>query len=133
MQNLIKIDSKGRILIPAGFRKKLGIKPDSELVIIPGKEGRGVSIMPISDKNAAKCTVRIKDSMRGLSNVMEVMDMLNVGVLMSQSKNLMGNGTSEWTFILDTSKSNGESEKLEDRLSNLDCVKSVIMPDKNIE
>ena len=130
MQNLIKIDSKGRILIPASVRKKLDIRVDSELVLIPGKDGKGVSMMPISDRNAAKCKVEISDSMRGLSNVMEVMDLLNVGVLMSQSSNLTGNGTSEWTFILDTSKSESDIQKLEERLSALSCVKSVSVPGK---
>jgi AbrB family looped-hinge helix DNA binding protein len=130
MQNRIKIDSKGRVLIPASVRKKMGIQPDTELVLMPRKDGKGVSIMPISDKNAARCTVQISNSMRGLSNVMEVMEMLNVGVLMSQSRNLMGDGTSEWTFILDTTKSGGGSSELEERLSALACVKSVSMPSK---
>ena len=131
MQNLIKIDSKGRILIPASVRKSMSIEPDTEIVLMPRKDGKGVSIMPISDKNAAKCKVQISNSMRGLSNVMEVMEMLNVGVLMSQSRNMMGNGTSEWTFILDTSKSDEGSSELEERLSALACVKSVIMPTKD--
>jgi bifunctional DNA-binding transcriptional regulator/antitoxin component of YhaV-PrlF toxin-antitoxin module len=130
MESLVKLDSKGRILIPISFRKKMGIRPDSELILFHGKERNGIKVMPICDKSATKCTVTLSDSPGGLSGVMGVLEMLNVGVLMSESRNFMGNGASEWTFVLDTSQASDETKMLKDRLTGLEGVKSVNLMDK---
>ena len=124
MKSVVKLDSKGRILIPVSFRKKLGISSDTELVLMQGEMNKEVRIMPLSDQTAAKCTVLMSNGPGSLTNVMEVLDMLNVGVLMSESRNLMGNGTSEWTFVLDTSKSKEQNKNIQSRLESLDGVKS---------
>ncbi len=124
MESMVKLDSKGRILIPINLRKKMGIVPDNELILMPGKIGKVVRIMPICNENAAKCTVMLSNSPGGLSNVMGVLEMLNVSVLLSKSRNFIGNGTSEWTFILDTSQSTEEPKMLEERLATLESVKS---------
>ncbi len=132
MESIVKLDSKGRILIPAKFRRDIGIKPFTELILMPGKKGKSVSMMPLREENAARCTLMMSDSHSGLSNVMEVLEMLNIGVLMSESRNLAGNGTSEWTFILDTSRSSEGSDILLDRLSELKSVKSASIDGKRV-
>lgn len=124
MESVVKLDSKGRILIPVSFRKKLGISSDTELVLMRGERKKEVRMMPLSDQTAAKCTVLLSNSPGSLTDVMEVLDMLNVGVLMSESRNLMGNGTSEWTFVLDTSKSKEQIKDIQSRLDSLNGVKS---------
>lgn len=124
MESVVKLDSKGRILIPVSFRKKLGISSETELVLMHSEKKKEVRMMPLSDQTAAKCTVLLSNSPGSLTNVMEVLDMLNVGVLMSESRNLMGNGTSEWTFVLDTSKSKEQIKDIESRLDSLNGVKS---------
>ena len=124
MESVVKLDSKGRILIPASFRKKLRIRSDTELVLMQGDRKNEVRMMPLSDQTAAKCKILLSNGPGNLTNVMEVLDMLNVGVLMSESRNLMGNGTSEWTFVLDTSKSNEQNKDIQIRLESLSGVKS---------
>lgn len=124
MESVVKLDSKGRILIPVSFRKKLRISPDTELVLLHGDRKNEVRMMPLSDQTAAKCKVLLSNGPGNLTNVMEVLDMLNVGVLMSESRSLMGNGTSEWTFVLDTSKSNEQNKDIQSRLESLSGVKS---------
>lgn len=125
MESLAKLDTKGRILIPSRMRKKMCITPDTELVLMPERDWKGIRMMPISNKDAAKCTVLLSNSPADLSSVMEVLSTLNVEVVMSESKNYLGNGTSEWTFILDTRQSREGLPSLEERLASLECVKSV--------
>jgi bifunctional DNA-binding transcriptional regulator/antitoxin component of YhaV-PrlF toxin-antitoxin module len=133
MESVVKLDSKGRILIPISFRKKLRIRADTELVLLPGEKMRELRMMPLCDQTAAKCRLLLTDSPQGLTNVMEVLEMLNVGVLMSESRSLMGNGTSEWTFVLDTSKSNEGHKDIESRLLSLNGVKSASLMNKKAE
>ncbi|MBN2331358.1 MAG: hypothetical protein JXC85_06085 [Candidatus Aenigmarchaeota archaeon] len=130
MESVVKLDSKGRILIPASFRKKLGIGADTELVLMHGERDDEVRILPISDQAAAKCTVMLNNGPGNLTNVMEVLDMLNVGVLLSESRNLAGNGMSEWTFVLDTSKSKEQNDDIQSRLKSLDGVISAVFSKK---
>ena len=125
MENVVKVDSKGRILIPARLRKKMGIETDSELVVIKSEEEKQLRIMPLSNGKTVKCRVSVSDSPGGLLSVMELLEMLNVNVLMSESVNFMGNGTSEWMFILDISQLNKKPAVLQERLSTLGSVKSV--------
>lgn len=133
MESLVKLDSKGRILIPINFRKKLGINSDTELVLMHGERNKEVRIMPLSDQATAKCTVLMSNGPGSLTNVMEVLDVLNVGVLMSESRNLLGNGTSEWTFVLDTSKSDGQNKDIKSRLESINGVKSADFSKKESE
>jgi len=123
MESVVKVDSKGRVLLPINIREGLGIKPDTELVLVPGKVG--INIMPVSNGCMAKCTILMSNSPGDLSSVMNVLETLNVGVVMSQSRNFIVNGTSEWKFILDTSKTSAELSSLENKLSSLNVVKSV--------
>lgn len=131
MESLVKLDSKGRVLIPISYRKKLGISSDTELVLMHGERNNEVRIMPLSDQTTAKCTVLMSNGLGSLTNVMEVLDMLNVGVIMSESRNLMGNGTSEWTFVLDTSKSDGQKKDIKSRLESISGVKSADFSNKS--
>jgi AbrB family looped-hinge helix DNA binding protein len=125
MESLVKVDSKGRMLIPSSMRKKLRINNGTELVLMHGKEDNLLRIMPLSNGKIVKCSVSVSNSPGSLSSVMEMLEMLNAGVMMSESRKFIGKDVSEWTFILDVSKLSGQPEALEEKLSMLECVKSV--------
>jgi len=125
MESLVRVDSKGRMLIPSSMRKKLRINNGTELVLMHGKEDNLLRIMPLSNGKIVKCSVSVSNSPGSLSSVMEMLEMLNAGVMMSESRKFMGKDVSEWTFILDVSKLSGQPEALEEKLSMLECVKSV--------
>ena len=112
MESLVKVDSKGRMLIPSSLRKKLRINNGTEMVLMHGKEDNLLRIMPLSNGKIVKCSVSVSNSPGSLSSVMEMLEMLNAGVMMSESRKFMGKDVSEWTFILDVSKLSGQPEAL---------------------
>jgi AbrB family looped-hinge helix DNA binding protein len=122
---MAKVDSKGRVLIPISIRKKMGIDEGTELILIPSDEKKEARILPLNNGRTQKCSVVMTNQPRSMSNVMEVLDMMNINILMSESRNLLGNGSSEWTFILDTSELTTKPGSIEERLSRLEGVKSV--------
>jgi len=127
MRSMARIDSKGRVLIPSGLRKKMGISKDTELAILHSGGDNHLKVMPLSAGRMVRCSVSLNNSPGSLSSMMDMLELMNVSVLMSESRNFSGNGTSEWSFILDVSRlGNGGAKKdLEGRLSALDCIKSV--------
>jgi len=131
MESFTKVDSKGRVLIPVSIRKMLKIKNGAELMVSMGAGETHVTAVPIASSGTAECRMALSNAPGKLSGVMDLLDSLNVGVVMSQSRNLSGNGTSEWSFLLDISNLRGEPSLLEERLSVLEGVKSINMEYKN--
>ena len=124
MESVVKLDSKGRALVPIRLRKMMGIREGSELVLIPDKDVKGARILPLNNGKTSECRILMTDQPDGISSVMQLLDVMNISILMSESRNLLGNGASEWTFILDTSRLTEKPEIIEERLMKLDGVKS---------
>ncbi len=131
MESFTKVDSKGRVLIPAFIRKRMKIGTGAELVMSMGAGESHVTAIPLAGGGTAECRMALSNAPGRLSGVMELLDSLNVGVVMSQSRNLTGNGTSEWSFLLDVSNLRGEPSLLQEKLSVLDGVKSLNVEYKN--
>ena len=124
--NIMKLDSKGRLLIPIHIRKKLETTEGTEVMIISDDETNEIRIVPlIKDKNAELkfLLTGIPDSMAMVANMLAN---YNINILMSQSRTLVRGKMAEWNVIVDTSSSNnGNLDKLKEELQTSNFVKSV--------
>lgn len=125
MESVVKLDTKGRILIPQEIRETLSIRSGSEIILIPEGKIKKVKAVPLSIENVARCEVKVSNDEGGLSNVMRLLEMLNIGVLMSESKNLLDSGFSDWSLLLDVSQTKEKPSIIKERLTMLSSVTKV--------
>ena len=124
--NIMKLDSKGRLLIPVHIRKKLDATEGTEVMIISEDEKNEIKIIPlIKDKNA-----ELKFLLTGIPNSLAMVANMfathNINILMSESRTLVRGKMAEWNVIVDTSSSNnGNLEKLKDELKTSNFIKNI--------
>jgi AbrB family looped-hinge helix DNA binding protein len=121
--HVVKVDSKGRILIPLHTRNSLGIEEGTEMIMVPDDENGHFKMLPIS-KNS---TAEIKVMLEALSSFASVADTLSANafnIILSESKRV-GEELTEWKIIVDLADKNNGIDILRDVISNVEGVKSL--------
>jgi len=95
--NVVRIDSKGRILIPSYLRKSLGLIESSEIIIV--KDEDELKLFPLYKGMNAKIKLILKDIPGALASVSGIIARYGCNIIASNSipveKNLQ-----EWSAIL---------------------------------
>ena len=118
--NVVKVDSKGRIIVPYHIRDYLGLREGTEMLII-NNEKRELRILPLFE-NASEISVIIDDVPGALSSVLEVVSKNSVDIITSLSKTLEKGKTAHWEAIVDISRCK-DIKKLENELKQTKVVK----------
>ncbi len=122
--DIAKIDSKGRVLIPAKIRKSFGVKNDDKVIIMP--EDSGIKIMPITKINNTRMLFTLTDFTEGVDDVSSVLSEHGIDIIASWSRRVSGNMV-EWDTILHTNGHGGKIYDIKKKLKNLDTVKDVVV------
>src|SRR3989338_1478691 len=100
--NIVRIDSKGRIIIPFHIRDYLGLKEGTELIV--SNNGRKeLKIFPLLE-NTAQVEILLSDTPGSLAKILDVLTTHNADILMSTSKTIERGKMAEWVAILDISE-----------------------------
>ena len=118
--NVVKVDSKGRIIVPFHIRDYLGLREGTEMLVI-NNEKRELRILPLLE-NASEISVTIDDVPGALSSVLEVVSKSSVDIITSLSKTLEKGKTAQWEAIVDIEKCK-DIKKLETELRQLKAVR----------
>ncbi len=125
--NIVRIDSKGRIIIPFHIRDYLGLKEGTELIV--SNNGRKeLKIFPLLE-NTAQVEILLSDAPGSLSKLLDSLTTHHVDILMSTSKTIERGKLAEWVAILDTSACKS-MQALQSDLSALDVTKKVKVTEK---
>jgi len=108
---IIKIDSKGRILIPAQIRDFLNVNKGTEIILIPDNRKTQLKILPLTKEKTAKLKFFLSDSPGSLAYVANILAKYNVNILASESRTTVKRQTAEWNIIADISKCNTYLDK----------------------
>jgi AbrB family looped-hinge helix DNA binding protein len=122
MQELSKVDEKGRMLIPSGIRKAIGLEPGVEVLI--GVDGRRVVLSPVLDKKFYEMKIVMRDLPGTLAKIAKFLSDNRFDIIMSESRSLERTKTAEWDI---TGKYNGDLSALADKLKALDFISDVII------
>ena len=99
----VKVDSKGRIIVPNSFRESLGIKPGENIEAHLDKENDRIILFPI-EKATRKLTVLFGDVPGSLAKVATILARNNVDLVYTSSRSLKRKQEAEWEIIADFSK-----------------------------
>ena len=118
--NVVKIDSKGRILIPFHIRNQMGLDNGQEL-IVTDNEKKELKILPLIKGRTVKMKIYMNDNPGSLSRVLDMVTQNGFDVITSMSRTIEKGSLAEWSAILDNI--NGNAKTIEKRLASLKDVK----------
>lgn len=124
--NVARLDSKGRILIPAHVRKNLKVKNGTEVILVPDHEKNELRMLPLVKGKSAKLRFVLTDLPDSLASIASLLDMNSISIIASESRSLSKNLT-EWDLVVDISQYNDGFEKLRERFLSASTIKSVEM------
>jgi len=99
---ILKIDSRGRIVIPRSMRKTLGLKENSFIMLISDPEEKEIRMIPLpfSDEQAfVRLRIIMADEPGALSRVAKVLGDLGLNLLYGQEVVIKKGVESEWSVI----------------------------------
>lgn len=121
--NIVKIDSKGRLIVPSHIRDYIGLKEGAELIV--ASNGRKeLRIFPLIAGSTARLHITASDGPVSLSRILDIVFRGNLDILTSISRSIDRGKTMEWTAIVDTSACKS-MKKVEKSLRKSRLIKSV--------
>jgi len=121
--NIVKLDSKGRILVPYHIRELLDMNAGSEYIIMSNYNGE-IKLLPMIKGKTAELRILMEDRADNLTQVTQLLGKANVSIVMSQLKVLERGHLAEWHAIADISAC-GNPKKLSADISKIPVVKKV--------
>lgn len=122
--NIVKVDSKGRILIPVRFRDDMGVEEGTEMIILPGDQNNHFNIFPIAKDRTAELRMLLSNMPSSLASVADALSANSYNILVSESKR-MDEQLTEWRIIVDLPNRNKSVDTLTDVISGINGVKSL--------
>ncbi len=99
---ILKVDSRGRIVIPRSMRKALGLKENSHIMLISDSEENELRIIPLpfsEDQTFMRIKIIIADEPGALSQISKVFGELGLSLLYGQTVVIKKGKTAEWSVI----------------------------------
>ncbi len=121
--HIVKVDSKGRVLIPVSIRSGMEIEEGTQIIMVPDGDNGHFRMTPILKKRAAEVKVRI-GQLSSMASVADALSANSFNVILSESKRIDEKET-EWKMLVDLSDRNNGVETLKDIISHVDGVKSL--------
>ena len=121
--NIVKVDSKGRILIPFHIRNYIELNENSEVMFVENGK-KELKIIPILPGENATVTAVIKDQPGSLAKLLDIVSNNNIDIIASRSKTLDAHKNAEWSAMLDVTSCK-DIKKFQQELSRLDTVEKV--------
>ncbi|MBN2331119.1 MAG: ACT domain-containing protein [Candidatus Aenigmarchaeota archaeon] len=122
--NIVKVDSKGRILIPVRFREGMGVTQGTEMIIAPDDQNNHLRVLPISKDCTAEIRMLLSNMPGSLASVADALSANSFNILLSESRS-MGEDLAEWRIIVDVPDRNNGVDTLTDVISGINGVKSL--------
>jgi len=107
MQEISRVDEKGRLLIPSDIRKALGLEPGVEALV--GVEGKRAMISPVFDKKVYDIKIIMGDTPGTLAKIAALLSKEGFDIIMSESRSLERERSAEWDL---TGKYKGDLSSL---------------------
>ncbi|MEM3046554.1 MAG: ACT domain-containing protein [Candidatus Bathyarchaeia archaeon] len=106
MVEILKLDTKGRVSLPAKLRDGLGLREGMYIMAIADLETRNVRLTPFADPEARLIQLRIglADMPGSLARVAKVLAEANIDLLSTESATLERGQRAEWRAVADASK-----------------------------
>ncbi|EMR74090.1 looped-hinge helix DNA binding domain, AbrB family [Thermoplasmatales archaeon SCGC AB-539-N05] len=124
MNSIIKLDTRGRLVIPNEFRENLDLKEGDNVLVSLNQETNTITINPIYTENNYLIKMKIKfgDKPGSLAKIATLLAKNKVDLIMTESKSYERGSKARWDIIADISKSNLSIQEIKNELINTGLV-----------
>ena len=124
MNSVIRLDTRGRLVIPNEFRESLDLKEGDNVLVSLDSKTNTITISPIYGKenNLIKMEIEFGDSPGCLAKTATKLAELKIDLIMTESKSFERGTKARWDIIADISKSGLSSKQLKEELMKTNFV-----------
>jgi AbrB family looped-hinge helix DNA binding protein len=106
MNSIIRLDTRGRLVIPNEFREALDLKEGDEVLLSLDSKTNTIVLSPTYGKesNLVKIEIEFNDQPGGLAKIAETLGKINLDLIMTESKSYQRGKKARWFIIADMTK-----------------------------
>jgi len=106
MNSVIRLDTRGRLVIPNEFRETLDLKEGDNILLSLDSKTNTLTISPLygEQEYLVKMEIKFKDKPGSLAKVASKLAELRVDLIMTESKSFERGKKARWDIIADISK-----------------------------
>ena len=106
MNSIVKLDTRGRLVLPNEFREKLNLKEGDEVIISLDTRTDTITISPTYGKpsDIVKIEIEFGDTPGCLAKIASKIADLKIDLLMTESKSSQRGKRARWDIVADISK-----------------------------
>ncbi len=93
---ITRVDAKGRVIIPAGFRELLRLKPNSQVLISLDQNENNLIITPSAEKQVMLMSIGLSDKPGSLAKLAQVLAKEGVDLITTESRAVSRAQNAEW-------------------------------------
>ena len=106
MNSIIKLDTRGRLVIPNEFRESLGLKEGDQVLVSLDQSTDTLTISPLygTKANLIKMELEFGDTPGCLAKIANKIADMKIDLIMTESKSSQRGKKARWDIIADVSK-----------------------------
>jgi AbrB family looped-hinge helix DNA binding protein len=118
MSSIIRLDTRGRLVIPNEFRESLDLQEGDEVLLSLDKNTNTLTISPTYGKpeDLVNIDLEFGDTPGCLAKIAKAIADLNIDLVMSESKSYQRGKKARWNIIADISQSQFSIKELKQQL-----------------
>lgn len=120
MNSIIRLDTRGRLVIPNEFREALDLKEGDNILLSLDSKTNTINISPLygEEEYLIKMEIKFGDKPGSLAKIATALAELKVDLIMTESKSYERGTKARWDIIADISKSNLSIPEIKNELIN---------------
>ena len=127
MNTIVRLDTRGRLVIPNEFREQLNLNEGDEVLLSLDKKTDSITISPIygKTKDLVKMEIEFGDEPGCLARIAQKLGNMKIDLIMTESKSSQRGKAARWNIIADLSESSLSANEIKQSLLRSGFVESM--------
>lgn len=127
MNTIVRLDTRGRLVIPNEFRESLDLKEGDEVLVSLDTKTDSINISPTygDTKELIHMEIEFGDIPGCLAKIADLLAQMRIDLILTESKSSQRGKKARWDIIADKSKMNMSSTDIKKRLIQSGYVESM--------